>query len=290
MLYACRSIHHRTFRSNFLTDSIDRRVALTGTLLAIYDVQSAWVGVAVCLLALFWKRATPILRLIDWLSLNPAKVAVATVLAFALGSTALYHNYPLCMDEYAAVFQSKLFAAGRMFAQFPPNAAMLNMRVAALSKIWVWSVPCLLLFAALGLRRFADNKQIRLLSLSAALTFVAYLFVNLDQGHGWGYRYFHSAWGVLPILAACALSEKSERHSPQTAFAGAAAILSLLLVVPVQLSQVDGFIARHLKQVPAPKRPGNNVYFIQSGGFALGPSDRRVSSADDHSMPSFLIR
>ena len=485
-----------------MTESTERHVALTGMLLSvlclayfylldrllfssatfslifsyllkIYDVQTAWLGVGVCLLALLWRRPAPILRLIDWLSRHPAIVAAGTVLAFGLGSVTIYHNYPLCMDEYAAVFQSKLFAAGRLFSQFPanavdwlvapsfngsffiashatgrviegywpgfaglltpfqflgapwlcnpvlsgvavlllfritlditgdrrlagwamlfalasgafflngisyyamqahlaanllfawlllkpdrtraiaagfvgsvalvlhnplphvlfalpwvvsiaidrrqralllpliagylpvglgvglgwlslrsslmpagdamaaassvvngvfkwPNAAMLNMRVAALAKIWVWAVPCLLFYAVLGLRQFADNKHIRLLSMSAALTFFAYLFVNLDQGHGWGYRYFHSAWGVLPILAACALAGKSEAHSPLTAFAGAAAILNLLLVIPFQLSQVDGFIGRHLAQLPDPKRPGNNVYFIRPGGF-----------------------
>ncbi len=51
-------------------------------------------------------------------------------------------------------------------------------------------------------------------------------------------------------------------------FAGAAAILNLLLVVPFQMHQISGFISQHLAQLPHPQRPGNNVYFIHPrGGF-----------------------
>ena len=35
-----------------------------------------------------------------------------TVAALALWTLIIYHNYPLSMDEYAAVFQSKIFASG----------------------------------------------------------------------------------------------------------------------------------------------------------------------------------
>ncbi len=68
------------------------------------------------------------------------------------------------------------------------------------------------------------------------------------------------------------------------AFAGAAAILSLLLVVPLQLNQIDGFIAEHLAQLPPPRRPGNNVYFIRPrGGFYVADmiqSDPGLRSQD----------
>ncbi len=51
-------------------------------------------------------------------------------------------------------------------------------------------------------------------------------------------------------------------------FAGATAILSLLLLIPFQMSQIDQLISQHLAQLPPPRRPGNNVYFIHPlGGF-----------------------
>src|SRR5205823_3017327 len=101
------------------------------------------------------------------------------------------------------------------------------------------------------------DRSIRLLGWSAMLTFVVYLFVRFDQGHGWGYRYFHSAWGVIPILAGCAMTDRAQANSRLVSFAGAAAILSLLIMVPFQLNQIDGFISGQLAQLRAPRRPGN---------------------------------
>ena len=150
-----------------------------------------------------------------------------------------------------------------------PDKSMFDMRVAAAVKMWIWAVPCLFLFAFLGRLRKRDDERVRLLAASAVLTFVAYIFVIFDQGHGWGYRYFHSAWGVVPILAGCAMTGRSESNGRLAAFAGAAAILNLLIVVPLQLMHIDRVITRHSAQIPRPQRPGNNVYFIPAGGFYL---------------------
>jgi hypothetical protein len=157
-----------------------------------------------------------------------------------------------------------------------PDAALLNMRAAALIKMWLWTLPCLFIFALMGRLRHGDNRYVRLLTQSAILTFVGYVFVRFDQGHGWGYRYFHSAWGVVPILAGCAMSVRSDNradtHSDTplslVSFAGAAAILNLLVVMPFQMYQISEIISQHLAQLPMPRRPGNNVYFIHPrGGF-----------------------
>jgi hypothetical protein len=45
-------------------------------------------------------------------------------------------------------------------------------------------------------------------------------------------------------------------------FVGATAILSLLIIVPFQMSQIERFISAHLAQLAPPNRPGNNIYFI----------------------------
>src|SRR6185437_1909902 len=100
------------------------------------------------------------------------------------------------------------------------------------------------------------------------LTFAAYLFVRFDQGHGWGFRYFHSAWGVVPILAGCAIVDRPDAKDRLISFAGAAAILNMLILIPFQMSQIERFISQHMAQLAASKRPGNNVFFIHpSGGF-----------------------
>jgi hypothetical protein len=443
-------------------------------LLNFYDRPTAALGVLVCLAALLWDRPAPLLRLVDYLGSHVATTAAAGAALFAVCAVGVYKNYPLSMDEYSAVFQSKVFASGHLAAQLPPalvpwliapgfngyfllisaqtgraietywpgfalvlapfqllgipwlcnatlagiaiflihritlevtgerrtagwamlfalgsaafwanaisyysmqahltanllfawlllkptgarsfaaglvgalalllhnpvphllfaapwliafaldertrrrllplalgyapavavglgwawlrgdivpaahsaaigatlrsvftlpDADILNMRLAAAAKMWVWAVPCLFYFAFLGYVRARGDRHIRLLMLSAVGTYVGYLFVHFDQGHGWGYRYFHSAWGVVPILAACALTGREDTGRGLVTFAGGAAVLSLLILVPFQLTQIDGFITRHLAMVPAAKRPGGNVYFIDfRGGYYL---------------------
>jgi hypothetical protein len=439
----------------------------------MYDFRTAWLALAVCIFAVFWNRSAPILRLVDFLGRHPLLLASSSTLLLALSSIYVYHDYPLSMDEYAAVFQSKIFALGKIFAQLPdglsdwlvvrgfngsflaasaqtgkaieqywpgfalvlapfqffgvpwlcnasisglglyliywitkeitsdrraagwamlfaiasgafvanglsyysmqahltanllfvallmkpsrytalgaglvgslalmlhnpvphalfavpwvaatamqrhrrpylqplilgylpgvalawewlmfrsdigsgshglaaltaasggiflwPDSTSMNMRAAALVKMWIWAVPCLFVFALWGGVRYRADLRVRLLASSAILTFLGYLFVRFDQGHGWGYRYFHSAWGVVPILAGCAMTERSTGYPRLITFAGATAILSLLIIVPFQLNQMERFISAHLAQLGPPQRPGNNVYFIHPlGGF-----------------------
>jgi hypothetical protein len=147
---------------------------------------------------------------------------------------------------------------------------MIDIRVAALVKMWIWAVPGLFLLAGVGCKRQGDDPRVRLLALSAVLTFVGYVFVIFDQGHGWGYRYFHSAWGVIPILAGCALGRRTAPSARLIAFAGAAAVLNLIVVVPIQLMQIDRVILGHSAQLPPAYRPGNDVYFIHGDGFYTG--------------------
>jgi hypothetical protein len=445
-------------------------------LLIAYDSRTAWLALGICFLAAFWSRPAPVLGLVEGIAFHPYIVAFASAVLIALGAIVVYHDYPFSMDEYAAVFQAKIFASGRLFAVLPrdlvdwlvvsgfngsfliashetgraieqywpgfalvlapfeffrapwlcnallaglaivlihritqaitndrraagwallftvasgafvadalsyysmqahltanlafaalllkptgyrsfgaglvgslalilhnpvphtlfavpwivalainrdhrryllplavgylpgviiglgwllfrsgfassahgvaaitgaasgvfawPNSTMLNMRVAALAKMWLWAVPCIYVFASLGALRHAHDRHVRLLMQSAVLTFCGYLFVRFDQGHGWGYRYFHSVWGVIPILAGCAMTDRSDTERRLISFAGALAILNLVVVTPFQLNEISGVISRHLAQLPPPKRPGNNVYFIHPlGGFYVG--------------------
>ena len=444
-------------------------------LLTNYDSRTAWLAMAICLLAILWNRPAPISRLVEFLGEHPHLIGLASTALIASGAIVVYHDYPLSMDEYAAVFQSKIFASGHLFAQLPrglidwlvvrgfngsflsastetgrviecywpgfalllapfeffrapwlcnaslaglaiflihwitvqitgdrraggwavlftvasgafvadaisyysmqahltanllyvalllrpdkwravaagligslalilhnpvphtffaapwivamaldrderpfllplmlgylpgvgvglgwllfrsdiasgtqgasvvsgiasgifawPDSTLLNMRAAALAKMWLWSVPCLFVFALLGRLRYADNRHVRLLMQSAALTFVGYFFVRFDQGHGWGYRYFHSAWAAIPILAGCAMTERSGIQHRLASFAGAVAVLNLVAAMPFQMHEISEVISQHLAQLPPVKRPGNNVYFIHPrSGFYL---------------------
>lgn len=440
-------------------------------LLTRYDFRAAWLALGICITAGFWRRPAPILRLVDFIGRHPLGFAFTTTGVLAVGALAVYHNYPLSMDEYAAFFQSKAFASGVVVARVPadlvdwlvvrgfngaffiaspetgriieaywpgfallltpfqylsvpwlcnaalsgvalflinwitreisndsrapgwamlftlasgvfvadgisyysmqahlaanllfaalllrpsanrafvaglvgslalilhnpvphtlfaipwiaalayqsdrrrflvpllvgylpgvvlgfgwllfraeiassgpglaaingvtagvlewPNGVLLNSRVAALVKMCVWAMPSLLVLALFGGMLKSADSRVRLLASSAILTFVGYLFVRFDQGHGWGYRYFHSAWGVVPILAAGAMAVRPQTNGRLISFAGASAILSLLILVPFQMSQIDQIMTQHLAQLAPPKRPGNNVYFIHPLG------------------------
>jgi hypothetical protein len=442
-------------------------------LLTEYDSRTAWLALAICLLAALWNRPAPLVRLVDLFGQHPYEIALANAALISCGAVLVYRNYPLSMDEYAAVFQSKIFASGQVFAQLPPklidwlvvrgfngaflvasaetgrtieqywpgfalllapfeffkvswlcNASLaglaiflihwitreitgdrraagwsmlftmasgafvanalsyysmqahltanllyaalllkpdryralgaglagslaltlhnplphtlfavpwivamamdrdqrklllplmvgylpgvgiglgwvlfrsdiasgtygvsvmsgvadgvfawpdsivLNMRAAALVKMWLWATPCIFVLALSGSFHRRENRHVRLLTQSACLTFIGFLFVRFDQGHGWGYRYFHSAWGAIPILAACAMAGRSGAQQRLVSFAGAAAVLNLVAVMPFQMHEIREVISQHLAQLAPPARPGNNVYFIHpQGGF-----------------------
>src|SRR5438067_426521 len=72
------------------------------------------------------------------------------------------------------------------------------------------------------------EPAVRLFAASALLTLAGYFFVPYDQGHGWGYRYFHASWGALPLLAACALEHPAAGASLRR-MTLIAALASLLL-------------------------------------------------------------
>jgi len=79
-------------------------------LLTDYDSRTAWLGLAICLLAVLWNGQHPY-RIGGVSRAAPYLIALASAALIALGAIVVYHDYPLSMDEYAAVFQSKVFAS-----------------------------------------------------------------------------------------------------------------------------------------------------------------------------------
>ena len=75
-----------------------------------------------------------------------------------------------------------------------------------LAKVWLWAVPGMMLLAVVGAWRWREDTRVLTLAVSALTTIFGFWFVPFDQGHGWGFRYFHSAWMTLPVLAAAALT------------------------------------------------------------------------------------
>ena len=147
-----------------------------------------------------------------------------------------------------------------------PGSYQIWARLAGFAKLILWSSPGLILFAVLGIKQNSGNTGCTLLALSALLTLLAYSFVSYDQGHGWGYRYFHSAFGVLPILAGVYIS--SEKSGLSTSYFHrvvlSSIILSLLFGTGVRFHQIHTFIDRHLKQLPASPKDKRTVTFVNT--------------------------
>lgn len=152
-----------------------------------------------------------------------------------------------------------------------PSPEMLQVRLIGLAKLWVWAAPAVVLLSIAGAIRHWSDTRVRLITGSALITLVGYLFVPLDQGHGWGFRYFHSAWFVLPVLAAAAMVPpkrdvssvaKIDRWVMLSRYVQGAAVAGLFLVVPFFAWQVHLFIKEHLAQLPQADRGQARVVII----------------------------
>ncbi len=134
-----------------------------------------------------------------------------------------------------------------------------------LGKLWLWAVPGALAAAGLGAWQLRRERGPWLpLACSALLTYFGYFLVSFDQGHGWGFRYFHSAWLAVPLFATAAL-----RHSGAlTGYIAACATLSLVALTPFQALQVERFVARHLSQLPVAAQGAPRVVIVDpTGGY-----------------------
>lgn len=153
----------------------------------------------------------------------------------------------------------------------PPSSAVLFARLIELAKLWLWAVPGMIVLAAAGAWKWRHQHVCRLLCASAITTALGYLFFPSDQGHGWGDRYFHSAWMVLPILAAGALirrsdvAEQSVLDNPDTrAFVVSCALVFLVAGVGLRAAQIRAIISDDVKQVPTYPGTGRRVVFIDA--------------------------
>ena len=146
-----------------------------------------------------------------------------------------------------------------------PTPTVLLARAIGVAKVWVWAVPGLLPLACYGAYRERRNNICVMLSASALITLVGYVFFPPDQGHGWGYRYFHSAWMALPLLATAALFRTARESAaatppspapsafadPETrGFIAACVVLTLVFGTAFRAWQMQDFLAADLAQLP----------------------------------------
>lgn len=155
-----------------------------------------------------------------------------------------------------------------------PSSSVMLARAVGVAKLWLWAVPGLLILSAAGAWRCRANPACRLLSTCAAVTLLGYLVVPSDQGHGWGYRYFHSAWMALPLLAAGVMTGAKAPRTQANRFQSdelrtfvvACALLSLIAGIGQRALQMHEFIATDLRHSPAQTCHERCVLFLNPIG------------------------
>lgn len=156
-----------------------------------------------------------------------------------------------------------------------PTWHVVYARLAGATKAWTWGALGIVVLAAWGFWLQRGRTEVRLLASALAATFFGYFLIRFDQGHGWGYRYLHSAWFALPVLAALAVTHVSQSREPAhealAGMAGWGVVLSLFLAVALRVVQVDAFVRAHLGQVPPLARdaaaPHEVVFVDPRSGF-----------------------
>jgi len=133
-----------------------------------------------------------------------------------------------------------------------PTARVLDARFAGFTKAWTWGAAGLIVLAAWAVAALHARAGVRLLAAALLTTFLGYFAIRFDQGHGWGYRYLHSAWFALPILAGVAVAHLAEKPGGAHlgSMAGWALVLSMVFANGLRLAQVDTFVEQQLAQVP----------------------------------------
>ena len=137
-----------------------------------------------------------------------------------------------------------------------PNASILWLRSYAAWKTLLWTAPGLILIALL-LRPHTTVH--RLLLAGFLLTFGFYFFFPADQGHGWGNRYLHPAWGLVPIAVGIYIT--STKQSGLTRLLVASGICAGFLATPVFLYTTHSTISMSISlQPPTPEREKSIVF------------------------------
>jgi hypothetical protein len=132
-----------------------------------------------------------------------------------------------------------------------PDLKMIFERLIGWLKVFAWSVPGLPVLAILGLRFIKGSTHLKLWVWSAATTIMIFIFVPFNQGHGWGFRYFHSVWLVLPLLGAAFLAVNELKGAAYwKKFMCVLSLLSIFLFTGLRFYQVHQYVGQHLAQLP----------------------------------------
>jgi len=90
-------------------------------LLREQDVAGSILAIAIVLAAWVLRKRSPSFDPVGILGRNPWATAMATFIGLCVAMLTVAHNHALAGDEHLALFQSRVFAAGHLTGQFPPE-------------------------------------------------------------------------------------------------------------------------------------------------------------------------
>jgi hypothetical protein len=154
------------------------------------------------------------------------------------------------------------------------NPKMLLVQPMDLLLLVGWSALATPLLVALGLRHiFSERPILQDAALSCLLTFCFYYFFLFDQGHGWGYRYFHGAVSCFVLIAVVGWQWLLEKIGLRTAtnFVAAGIALSLLVQLPLRCVQAETFVRPFA-------RASDAIHAIDAELVGLDPTDAWYSA------------
>jgi hypothetical protein len=94
---------------------------LVAYFLRTQDLAGSAMVLAIAFAAYFAPTRNAALDFVDVLGRHPWRVAALTFVVLCLGALFVEQNHALAQDEYAALFQSRVFAVGRLTGSFPPD-------------------------------------------------------------------------------------------------------------------------------------------------------------------------
>jgi len=157
-----------------------------------------------------------------------------------------------------------------------PSLDMLIVRSYAAWKTMIWASPGLLLVAFLVKPRHPLH---RILLAAFLITFALYFLVPFDQGHGWGYRYLHPAWGLLPVTAGILATRPGDEGRRLLSIG----LLAGLLATPVFLWTTHGTISTSITlQPPIPSQGKALVFIANRPGLYTVDLVRNYPGAESH--------
>jgi hypothetical protein len=198
-----------------------------------------------------------------WLKLFIARGGIAMASNYGADSAqsiqSQVHAVPLKDAYLLPEFMNRVSELIRGNFKFP-SSELLWARLVGFLKLFAWSIPGLPILAVMGIRYTKGAPHLKLWGWSATLTLFIYFFVQFDQGHGWGFRYFHSAWLALPILSAAFLTATELKEAAfWKRYICIASLLSLVFCTSLRLFQVHQFIEQHLSKLPVLEK---NIKYI----------------------------